>query len=72
MRGNDTVTFSGVTVLHETDPGESGSGSLLCDVEGEEVWIPKSQIHDDSEVYEDGTDGDLVISRWIAEKKGLA
>lgn len=33
------------------------------------VWIPKSQIDDDSEVYKQGTNGKLVISDWWAEKK---
>ena len=47
--------------------------ALLCKIEGDvEAWIPKSQIDDDSEVYEEGHEGTLVISLWIAEKKGLA
>lgn len=40
-------------------------------VEGEDVWIPKGQIHDDSEVYGEGHSGVLIVSRWIAEQKGL-
>jgi hypothetical protein len=60
-----TVTISGVVVEAETD------SAILCDIEGEEIWIPKSQIDDDSEVYEMGTNGDLVITQWIARKKGL-
>lgn len=36
----------------------------------DEFWIPKSQIHDDSEVFELGGKGTLVVSRWIAEQKG--
>ena len=47
--------------------------ALLCKIEGDvEAWIPKSQIDDDSEVYEEGHEGTLVITLWIAEKKGLA
>lgn len=36
-------------------------------------WIPKSQIHDDSEVYDcgDNASGDLIVRRWFAEKEGL-
>lgn len=64
--GDEPVTLSDVTVEHETDQ------ALLCEIHGEKVWIPKSQITDDSEVYEAGTEGDLVITHWIAEKKGLA
>lgn len=38
-----------------------------------QVWIPKSQIHPDSEVY--GTDrrsreGCLIVSLWLAKQNG--
>lgn len=48
-------------------------GALLVSIDGEEVWIPHSQIHADSEVFDDKDNsvGQLVISTWIAEKKGL-
>lgn len=39
---------------------------------GEEKWIPKSVVHDDSEVYELGNCGDVVVAEWWAEKEGLA
>ncbi len=35
------------------------------------VWIPQSQIHDDSEVYKPNTDGTLIIPRWVAERNNL-
>lgn len=35
-----------------------------------QVWIPQSQIHDDSEVYENGDEGTLVVNMWWAEKQG--
>lgn len=34
-------------------------------------WIPQSQIHADSEIWEDGQSGALVIKTWFAEKLGL-
>ncbi len=37
----------------------------------QEEWIPKSQLHDNSEVRDVGDEGTLVISTWLAEKKGL-
>lgn len=46
--------------------------ALLVEVEGEEVWIPRSQIHDDSEVWDEGHEGTLVIPLWLAAEKGLA
>lgn len=33
-------------------------------------WVPRSQIHDDSEVYGDGHEGTLVVTAWIAKQKG--
>ena len=33
--------------------------------------IPKSVLHDDSEVYESGTEGELIVMRWWAQKEGL-
>lgn len=35
-----------------------------------EVWIPKSQIHEDSEVSEVGDVGTLVVNEWFAEERG--
>ena len=65
MPDDDVVEFEDVTVKAETDK------ALLCVIEGEETWIPKGQIHDDSEVHEKGTNGTLIISRWIAIQKDL-
>lgn len=60
------ASFDGVDVLHETE------AALLCEIDGQQVWIPKSQIDDDSEVYNAATSGGtLVVSQWIAEQKGL-
>jgi hypothetical protein len=47
------------------------SKAILVVCEGEEAWIPASQIHEDSEVYKPGTEGTLVIPRWVAEMKEL-
>jgi len=33
-------------------------------------WIPLSAVHDDSEVYRAGDEGDLLLKEWFAEKKG--
>lgn len=53
--------------IRETDK------ALLVQTEGEELWIPKSQIHDDSEVFdaEDNNEGLLAIPEWLAEEKGI-
>jgi hypothetical protein len=36
----------------------------------EPVWVPVSQVHDDSEVWKVGDEGKLVVTQWIAEQKG--
>ena len=38
---------------------------------GEEKWIPKANVHDNSEVYEEGGEGTVVVKTWWAEKEGL-
>lgn len=45
--------------------------AILCVTEAGEAWIPKSQISPDSEIWKVGQkDGSLIITEWIAEKKG--
>lgn len=61
----DTVRFPDTYCIRATED------AILVNVENEEVWIPQSQVHDDSEVWEEGDEGDLVVTRWIAQKKGL-
>lgn len=65
---DDTVSFADVYVKHATEK------ALLCVIDGNDHWIPRSQIHDDSEVFDDlnNDQGKLVITRWLAEQKGLA
>ncbi len=71
-RGDGFLTFEDVTVLHETEPGMLRMGAIRCDVDGALVWIPKSAIHDDSEVYKMGTSGQLIIPERLAREKGIA
>lgn len=35
----------------------------------DEAWIPKSVLHDDSEVFEKDGEGTLVVKSWWAEKQ---
>ena len=51
--------------VHETD------SALLVEIEGEQHWVPKSQILDDSEVWENGDKGKLIITEWFAKKRDL-
>lgn len=63
----EAVNLGPVVVKHETDK------ALLVRMEDQtERWIPKSQIHDDSDVYRKNQDGELKVTKWFAEKEGLA
>jgi len=53
-----------VECLHDTGK------ALCCLIDGEEVWVPQSQVDEDSEVYEKGGEGSLVVSGWFADQKG--
>lgn len=63
----DPVRFEDVKCLKETPK------ALLCRIDGVDHWIPKSQITDDSEVWDEGehAEGTLVITAWLANEKGL-
>lgn len=63
---DEKVRIDNATALRATDK------ALIIEIEGDEYVIPNSQIDDDSEVYKVGQTGTLVISAWIAQKKGLA
>ncbi len=45
--------------------------ALLVSVDGRDVWFPQLAIDDDSEIWEAGQEGELVVSQRIAEEKGL-
>lgn len=62
----ELADFDDVECIHET------TDAIKVLIDGKEYWIPKSHIHDDSEVYEKGGEGKLIVSQWIAEEKGLA
>jgi hypothetical protein len=62
----DTHSCPAVTAIRET------TAALLIQFDDRtEKWIPKSVIHDDSEVFKDGDTGELVVKNWFAEKEGL-
>jgi len=62
-----------VTKIPATAVRES-ERALLVDVgakDGRNHWIPKSLIHDDSEVWKLGQSGELVVPEWFALQEGL-
>lgn len=67
--GKEPFIMGDAEVLRESNNGKN----LLFDVEGEEIWVPKKVIHDDSEVWKYPQDeGTLVVEYWWAEKQGAA
>jgi hypothetical protein len=64
-----------VRCIAESKNGKSLLMRKTCEeFDGEDepgkCWLPKSQITDDSEVYEVGGEGTLIVTEWIAKKKG--
>lgn len=53
---------SAIYVVADRIPDDGGGGS----------WFPRSQIHDDSEVFEAGDEGTFTITEWLAEERGLS
>ncbi len=40
----------------------------LHDFDRANVWVPKSVVHDDSEVQGEGDEGLLIVADWYARK----
>lgn len=45
--------------------------SVLCEIEGEQYWLPKSQLDVERGIGKEGEEGDLVVAEWIAMEKGI-
>ena len=60
-----TVSFADVSCTAATEM------AIQCKIDGEKVWIPQSQVDEDSEVWELGHRGTLIITEWIAKEKEL-
>ena len=61
----EVIAFDDCEALKETD------AALLVTIEGEEVWVPKSQIDGSSDIQETDDTGTLVLNEWWAIEKGL-
>lgn len=48
--------------------------ALLCEIDGVEYWIPKSQIQDGGAIdgdAEEGAEGDIIVTAWWAHERRL-
>ena len=73
--GAEGMTSSSGVSLGQAKAKRFTSAAILVVLEDmdeeEEAWIPRSCIHDDSEVYdEDNKEGNLVVSAWLAKERG--
>jgi hypothetical protein len=66
--GKEPHTLGDGKVARETEK------ALLIRIDDKEIWVPKSVIHDDSEVFDmgDNCEGTVVVHRWWAEKNNHA
>ena len=61
--------FENVKALKYSD---SGKALLCCGLHPtSDTWVPVSQLHEDSEVFEPGHEGTLVVSLWWATQAKL-
>lgn len=61
-----------MVILHDVVVQTETDKALLVIIDGQEHWIPRSQIVDsESDVLAVGDSGTLAITDWIAKQKGL-
>lgn len=65
-----TVKINGVVLVHETPLAFLIGWSEGDPVQGEEIWIPKSQVVS-TNLSEKGDEGYIEIPKWLAETKNL-
>ncbi len=65
MIRDDTFTTDEV-IVKKTTPK-----ALLVEIDGEEYWLPKSQLGKATDVENEGDIGTIEIPKWLAEEKGL-
>ena len=47
--------------------------AFLCEIDGDDFWLPKSQIEDNGAAYNEGDENvGMSITDFIAHEKGLA
>lgn len=61
----DKCEFRDVIAIRKTPK------ALICLIDTADFVVPDSQIDDDSEVYQEGDEGTLIVSAWWARKEGI-
>jgi hypothetical protein len=60
------VTITNAMAIEETEK------AILCTINGQNHWFPKSTILSQSEVITPGDVGALIVKPWVAKDKGFA
>jgi hypothetical protein len=68
MSGETGFKVQDALCVRETEKAILVEASDLPD---QQMWIPKSCVHDDSEVFKKDDEGTLVVMEWFATKNGL-
>jgi hypothetical protein len=59
------------TYIHQTE------GAVLFEIEGEEIWVPKSALEDGGKCVKDfdpdnkGDEVEVSIAQWLCKDRGL-
>jgi hypothetical protein len=69
MSRDGLCSFKGSRIITVTNAG--GVKVYVGGDVGREVWFAQGHIHDNSEIWRAGQEGELVVSEWVALKKGL-
>ena len=62
--------FEELEAIYQTEKGKA----VCLDIDGTEVWVPKSVLEHEGDELEDAERGDHVdvsIKTWFAKKEGL-
>ena len=66
----ESFTIDDCLILHETERAILVESDNIENEDGQ-LWVPKSQVHDDSEIWTKGENGRLTVNMWFAEQNGL-
>ena len=66
MANEDKISLGFVETRKETN-----RAIYVEDVDSKCFWVPKSVLHDDSEVWKKDQEGNLVVFEWWAEKNNF-
>lgn len=58
--------------VHVDEVVRTTDKAALCRIDGEEHWIPHSQVNEETPLVVGECEVTVEITRWLAEQRGLA